>query len=121
MLPLLPIWWHSVGHLMGHTCFSRMWHPVLSRSGNSTPPGGEETITRELTREGRKPREVFAVLLLYQVVSLPPDWYGLLLLIVMIRLAPEGIWILLRQGVQRLAQMTIARQPSPLTEEGKDI
>ena len=44
-----------------------------------------------------------------------------LLLIVMIRLAPEGIWVLLRQGAQRLAQMTIARQPSPLTEEGKDI
>lgn len=44
-----------------------------------------------------------------------------LLLIIMIRLAPEGIWVLLRQGAQRLAQMTIARQPSPLTEEGKDI
>ena len=42
-----------------------------------------------------------------------------LLLILIIRLAPQGIWVLLRQGMQWLAQMTIVRQPS-LTEEGKD-
>ncbi len=44
-----------------------------------------------------------------------------LLLIVMIRIAPEGIWVLLRQGAQRLVQMMTTRHPSPLTEEGKDI
>lgn len=43
-----------------------------------------------------------------------------LLLIIMIRLAPEGIWVLLRQGFQKLAQMTVARQPSPVTGQGKD-
>ena len=42
-----------------------------------------------------------------------------LLLIIIIRLAPQGIWVLLRQGVQSLAQMTFARQPS-LAEKGKD-
>ncbi len=43
-----------------------------------------------------------------------------LLLIVIIRLAPEGIWVLLRQGVQRLVEMAIGRHPSPLIEKGKD-
>jgi branched-chain amino acid transport system permease protein len=40
-----------------------------------------------------------------------------LLLIVVIRLAPEGIWRLLCQGGQRLAQMTFAQQPSPLIKD----
>ncbi len=43
-----------------------------------------------------------------------------LLLIIMIRLAPEGIWVLLRRGFQKLAQMIVARQPSPVTRQGKE-
>jgi branched-chain amino acid transport system permease protein len=32
-----------------------------------------------------------------------------ILLITMIRIAPEGIWVLFRKGVHRLAQITILR------------
>ncbi len=42
------------------------------------------------------------------------------LLIVIIRLAPQGIWVLLRQGGQRLVQLTSARQSAPGAEKGKD-
>jgi branched-chain amino acid transport system permease protein len=44
-----------------------------------------------------------------------------LLLIVVIRLAPEGIWVLLRQGTQRLVQMTITRRPPPLVKEENPV
>lgn len=43
-----------------------------------------------------------------------------LLLIVVIRLAPEGIWVLVRQGGQRIIQLALARQSSSHVEE-KDI
>jgi branched-chain amino acid transport system permease protein len=39
------------------------------------------------------------------------------LLVSMIRLAPQGLWVLFRQGVQRL----IARQSAPLLEQGEHI
>ncbi len=44
-----------------------------------------------------------------------------LLLIVIIRLAPQGIWVLLRQGGQRLVQMTSARSAAARAKEGKEI
>jgi branched-chain amino acid transport system permease protein len=44
-----------------------------------------------------------------------------LLLIIAIRLAPEGIWVLLRQGFERATQMTFARNPSPVREKGKNM
>ncbi|MBA2681940.1 MAG: branched-chain amino acid ABC transporter permease [Ktedonobacteraceae bacterium] len=40
-----------------------------------------------------------------------------LLLIIVIRIAPEGIWMLLRQGIQRLVQMTVTRQPPSTKDE----
>ncbi len=43
-----------------------------------------------------------------------------LLLIAIIRLAPQGIWVLLRQGGQRLIQVTSARQAASDAEKGKD-
>src|SRR5438552_1958646 len=35
--------WHCAGHLMGPSCSSRVWHPVWSRSGNSTGNRQEES------------------------------------------------------------------------------
>ena len=42
-----------------------------------------------------------------------------ILLIVMIRVAPQGLWVLLRRGAHRLAQMTLSRQRILPQGEGK--
>ncbi len=43
------------------------------------------------------------------------------LLVGMIRLAPQGLWVLFRQGVQRLAYITFARRSAPLPKSEEHI
>ncbi len=43
------------------------------------------------------------------------------LLVGMIRLAPQGLWVLFRQGVPRLAYITFARRSAPLSEPREHI